>query len=87
MFVYSNLQDSSKNQLMDLLSMWLEYYIDDVSIEVIVAVKDNFFIECAIEQITSNVVNVLAKASNIKKINSEFLKHTKMLEKIMGIVI
>lgn len=71
---------------MDLLSMWLEYYKDDVSIEVIVAVKDNFFIKCTIEQITSNVVNVLAKASNIKIFNSEFLKDTKMLEKIMGIV-
>lgn len=71
---------------MDLLSMWLEYYKDDVSTEVIVSIKDNFFIDCTIEQITSNVVNVLAKASNIEKFNSEFLKHTKMLEKIMGIV-
>lgn len=71
---------------MDLLSIWLEYYKDEVSIEVIVAVKDNFFIDCTIEQITNNVVNILAKASNIEKFNSEFLKHTKILEKVIGIV-
>lgn len=84
LFVYTNLPDSSKNEIMNLLSMWLEYFKDVVSIEVIVIIKDNFFIDCSIEQITSHVVNVLAKASSIEKFNFEFQKHTTLLKKIMG---
>lgn len=86
LIVYNSLPDSSKNQLMDLLSIWLECYKDDVSVEVIVAIIDNFFIDYTFEQISSKVINVLAKASNIGKFNCGILKHTILLEKIMGMV-
>lgn len=83
-FVYTNLPDSAKDQLMNLLSIWLDYYKDEVSLDVIIAIKDNYFIECTIEEITTSVVNVLAKASNVEKFNTEIQKHTSLLHKLMG---
>lgn len=82
--VYSNLPDSSKTQLLDLLSIWLDHYPDDVAVEVIVIIKDTYFMDYTIENITGNVVNVLAKASSIEKFSSEIKKHTLLLKKLLG---
>lgn len=82
--MYTNLPNSSKNQLMELLSIWLDHYIDDVSLEVIIVIKDNFFIDSTIENITNQVVNILAKASSIDKFKSEIQKHTSLLKKLIG---
>jgi len=83
--VFTNLPDSSKDQLMNIMSIWLDHYNEEVSLDVIILIKNKFFIDCAIEKITSHVVNVLAKASNIEKFNSEIKTHTTLLKKIMGI--
>lgn len=69
---------------MVLLSIWLDHYTDDVSLEVIIVIKDNFFINFTIEDITSQVVNILAKASNIEKFKLEIQKHTSLLKKLIG---
>lgn len=87
LIVYKNLPDSSKDQLMNILSIWLDHYNEEVSLEVIVVIKNNYFIDCAIEKITSHVVNVLAKASNIEKFNSEIQKQTTLLKKIMDLLV
>jgi len=71
---------------MNLLSIWLDNFEDDVSLEVIIVIKDNFFIDSAIENITSQVVNILAKASNMDKFNSEIKKDISLLKKLMGII-
>jgi len=70
---------------MNIISIWLDHYHEELSLEVIAVIKNNFFINCAVEKITSHVVNVLAKASNIEKFNSEIKKQTTLLKKIMGI--
>lgn len=70
---------------MNIFSIWLDHYHEEVSLEVIIVIKNDLFINCAIEKITSFVVNVLAKASSIEKFNSEIKKHTTLLKKIMGI--
>lgn len=85
--VFTNLPDPSKDQLMNTMSIWLDHYNEEVSLDVIVVIKNNFFINCAVEEITSHVVNVLAKASSIEKFNSEIKKHTALLKKIMGIIL
>lgn len=87
LLVHKNLPDTSKNQLMNILSIWLDHYNEEVSLEVIVVIKNNFFINCDVEKITSHVVNVLAKASNIEKFNSEIKKHTTLLKKIMDLLV
>jgi len=69
---------------MNIISIWLDHYSEEVSLEVIVVIQNNFFIDCAIEKITTHVVNVIAKASNIEKFNAEIKKHTTLLKKIMG---
>lgn len=84
--VYLNLPDFSKEQIMNTLSIWLDHYEDDVSFEVIIAIKDNLFMDYEIENITNQVVNVLAKASNVEKFNSEIQKHTSFLNKLMGTI-
>lgn len=84
--MYTNLPSSSKDQLMDLLSIWLDNFENDVSLEIIIVIKDNFFIDSAIENISRQVVNVLAKASSIDKFNSEIRKYTSLLKKLMGIM-
>jgi len=83
--VFTNLPDCSKDELMNIISIWLDNYNKEVSLDVIVVIRNNFFIDCAIEKITRHVVNVLAKASNIEKFNSEIKSHTALLKKIMGI--
>lgn len=70
---------------MNIFSIWLDHYHEEVSLEVIIVITNDLFINCVIEKITSHVVNVLAKASSIEKFNSEFKKHTTLLKKIMGI--
>jgi len=84
LLVYKNLPDTSKDQLMNIISIWLDHYNEEVSLEVIVVIKNNFFINCALDKITRHVVNVLAKASSIEKFNAEIKKHTTLLKKIMG---
>jgi len=69
---------------MNIISIWLDHYCEEVSLEVIIVIKNNFFIDCAIEKITTHVVNVIAKASSIEKFNAEIKKHTILLKKIMG---
>lgn len=86
LFVYSNLPDLSKEQLMNLLLIWVNHYEDDVSLEVIIAIIDNFFMDYDIENITSQIVNVLAKASNVEKFNSEIQKHPSFLKKLLGTI-
>jgi len=71
---------------MNLLSTWLDNFEDDVSLEVIIVIKDNFFIDSTIENITSQVVNILAKASIMDKFNSEIKQDTSLLKKLMGII-
>ncbi|KAL4143221.1 hypothetical protein QTP88_005579 [Uroleucon formosanum] len=87
LLVYENLPDTSKNQLMNIFSIWLDHYHEEVSLEVIIVIKNDLFINCAIEKITSFVVNVLAKASSIEKFNSEIKKHTTLLKKIMDLLL
>lgn len=70
---------------MNIISIWLDHYNEEVSLEVIVVIKNNFFINCALDKVTSHVVNVLAKASNIDKFNAEIKQDTTLLKKIMGI--
>lgn len=82
--MYTNLPNSSKNQLLELLYIWLDHYIDYVSLEVIIVIKDNFFIDSTIENISNQVVNILAKASSIDKFKSEIQKHTLLLKKLIG---
>lgn len=82
--VFTNLPDTAKDQLMNLLSIWLDYYKDEVSLDVIITIKDNYFMKCTLEEITGPVMNVLAKASNVEKFNSEIQKHTSLLHKLMG---
>jgi len=86
LFTYANLPSSSKDQLMDLLSIWLDNFEDDISLEVIIVIKNNFFINSAIEHITSSVVNILVKASIIDRFNSEIRTHTKLLKKVIGTI-
>jgi len=83
--VFTNLPDCSKDQLMNIISIWLDNYNEEVSLDVIVAIRNNFFIDCDVDKITRHVVNVLAKASNVEKFNYEIKKHTTLLKKIMGI--
>lgn len=82
--MYTNLPNSSKLQLLELLYIWLDHYIDDVSIKVIIVIKDNLFIDSTIENITNQVMNILAKASSIDKFKSEIQKHTSLLKKSIG---
>lgn len=84
LFLFKNLPNSSKTQLMDLLSVWLDHYQNDVGKDVINVIKENFFMDCTIEEITSHVINVLAKASCIDKFNFEIKKDTLLLKKILG---
>lgn len=83
----TNLSDTSKEQLMNILSIWLDNYIDDVSLDVIFVIIENFFIDCTIEEITSNIVDVLAKASSIEKFKTDIRQHTPLLKKSMGMVV
>lgn len=85
--VYTHYPDSSKRCLMNLLCIWLNDFEDDVSIEVITTIIDNFFIDCTIEEISNITVELLAKASSIEKFNSEIKKSTTLLTKLMGIII
>lgn len=82
--VYTHLPDGSKDQLIDLLSFWLYHYNDNVSLDVINTIKQNFFMNCTIEQITGSTVNVLAKASNIDRFYSDVQNCTPLLEKALG---
>lgn len=84
LLVYANLPDSSKHQLIDILLIWLDHYSDDVSLEVINVLKDNLVINCTIEEISSHVVNALAKASTVDKFRFEIQKHSTSLKKLMG---
>lgn len=70
---------------MDIISVWLDNYHEEVSLDVIVVIRNNFFIDCVVDKITRHVVNVLAKASNVEKFNHEIKRHTTLLKKIMGI--
>jgi len=83
--VFTNLPDCSKDQLMDIISVWLDNYHEEVSLDVIVAIRNYLFIDCVVDKITRHVVNVLAKASNVEKFNYEIKRHTTLLKKIMGI--
>lgn len=85
LMVFTNLPDCSKDQLMNIISIWLDNYNEEVSVDVIVAIRNNFFIDCVVDKITRDVVNVLAKASNVEKFNYEIKRHTTLLRKIMGI--
>lgn len=87
LYTYTNLSAISREQLMNILSIWLDHYIDDVFLNVIFVIADNFFINCTIEEITSSTVNVLAKASSIEKFKSDIQQHTLLLKKSMGMVI
>jgi len=69
---------------MDLLSVWLDHYQNDVAQEVINVIKNNFFMNYTVEKITRSVVNVLAKASAIDKFNLEIKKDTFLLKKLIG---
>jgi hypothetical protein len=84
---YTNLSYTSKEQLTSMLSIWLDHYIEDVSLDVIYVIIDNFFINCTVEEITNNIVNVLAKASSIEKFKSDIKQHTPLLKKSMGMVV
>lgn len=70
---------------MDIISVWLDNYHEEVSLDVIVAIRNYLFIDCVVDKITRHVVNVLAKASNVEKFNYEIKRHTTLLKKIMGI--
>ncbi|VVC44649.1 Armadillo-type fold,Armadillo-like helical,Ataxin-10 domain [Cinara cedri] len=83
---YTHLPDDSKDQLMNLLSVWLDYYEDIVSFEVMEFIKTDLFISCTIDQITGGVVNVLAKASNISRFHDVIQNYTPLLEKTMDIL-
>lgn len=72
---------------MNMLSIWLDHYIDDVSLDVILVIIDNFFIDCTVEELTSNTVNVLAKASSIDKFKSDIRQCTPLIKKSMGMVV
>ncbi|XP_026812588.1 ataxin-10 [Rhopalosiphum maidis] len=87
LLVFTNLPDCSKDELMNIISIWLDNYNKEVSLDVIVVIRNNFFIDCPIEKITRHVVNVLAKASNIEKFNSEVKSHTTLLKKIMDLLV
>ncbi|XP_022173061.1 ataxin-10 [Myzus persicae] len=87
LLVYENLPGTSKDQLMNIISIWLDHYNEEVSLEVIVVIKNNFFINCALDKVTSHVVNVLAKASNIDKFNAEIKQDTTLLKKIMDLLV
>lgn len=69
---------------MNLLSIWLDHYKDDVALEVIFGIIDNYFMNCTLEEITCHVVNVLAKASYIEKFRPKIQKRTLFLKKLMG---
>lgn len=87
LLVFTNLPDCSKDQLMNIISIWLDNYNEEVSLDVIVAIRNNFFIDCVVDKITRHVVNVLAKASNVEKFNYEIKRHTTLLKKIMDLLI
>lgn len=78
--------DASKNEFMNILSIWLEYYQDDVSVDVIKAIIDDCFIKYSLKDISSNIVNVLGKASSMNKFKSEILNNTSLLNKLMGMI-
>lgn len=82
--VYTHLPDDNKGQLIDLLSIWLDYYIDNVSLDVVNTIKNELFINCTIKHITGSIVNVLAKASNINRFRSDVQNCTLLLKKALG---
>lgn len=84
MVAYVHLPDDSKDQLVNILSNWLDNYNDDVCIDIINFLKDDMFIGCKLEKISGSVVNVLAKASNITKFNDYIQNHTPLLKKAIG---
>ncbi|XP_050428755.1 ataxin-10 [Adelges cooleyi] len=84
--VYNNLSCSDKKNLLDVLSYWLEHYNDDVPLELVNTIKDELFLECAIDQITSPVVKVLAKASSMDKFKSSIQTHTAFLKKLIEVL-
>lgn len=86
LLVYTNFPNSPKNQLMNLISIWLDHYQDDVSLDVIIALIENCFINCSTEDISSQVVNVLGKASIINKFKFEIQNNTLLLKKLMGTI-
>lgn len=87
LLIYTNFTDVSKNELMNILSIWLEHFHNDVSVNVIKAIIDYCFINHSLEDISSNTVNVLGKASNINKFKSEIQNNTLLLNKLMGMFI
>lgn len=69
---------------MNLLAIWLDHYKDNVAVEVIFGIIDNYFMDCTLDEISRHVVNVLAKASYIEEFRHEIRNHTLLLKKLIG---
>lgn len=69
---------------MNLLAIWLDHYKDNVALEVIFGIIDNYFMDCTLDEISRHVVNVLAKASYIEQFRPKIQNHTLLLKKLIG---